>query len=135
MSALSRDRLGQGPESDLTIIDYTPQDTLLRHWSDWIDHDGAGLPTRFTGRRVWIAGLMHDRTLLQRQDVLLNDDYLASKCSHLWDWSKGYGGISRYRLRRAAPLPFDQDQIDLLNRYRRRCPSPELMLGLDGVQG
>lgn len=127
--------VGQGPEANTRYISCFVQDTLLKEWGDWQEHDGKKLPHSLMGRTLWIAGLEHDGlTMVKNQLVQITAEYLASEQAHIWIWSNGYGGVSGYRLKRETPLPFSQSVIDILDRARtKRDYVPPLLLGLDGV--
>ncbi|MDO9006333.1 MAG: hypothetical protein Q7V20_23055 [Aquabacterium sp.] len=106
-----------------------PADAFLIEWTEWLPHDGRGLPAALIGQRIMVAGLAHDGFhALPERFLTVTTAYASSEAAAVWDWSQGCGGVSCYRLMRVEPLSFGQDLVDVLNDGLGR-----LMFGLDGV--
>jgi hypothetical protein len=122
--------LGAGPDQDAHFFPALVRDTFLIEWTEWLGHDGKGLPEALLGKTIMVAGSAHDGlSLLPERFLVVTSDYAASSDADLWDWSKGYGGISAYRRKRIEPLSIDQSVIDALLAGSHRS----LLFGLDGV--
>lgn len=116
------------------LVGASPRDRLLTDWTEWRDHDGQGVPALLIGKEIMVAGDAHDGiSRLPDRILRVTPDYVASVAADVWDWSKGWGGVTRYRLRRAAPLVLDQVVIDALQDLAHACGRRALQFGMDGV--
>jgi len=121
-------KLGLGPDQGRMAF-RRASDTYLVKWTEWRNHDGRGLPSALIGQQIMLAGLAHDGVRALPERILtVTPAYAASEAAQVWDWSRGYGGVSGYRLRRAEPITISQDVIDALNDGHGY-----LVFGLDGV--
>ncbi|MEA5163435.1 hypothetical protein U5903_21880 [Cereibacter johrii] len=113
------------------------RDPWLATWSDWIDHDGNGVPSAIVGRRVKLSGVGHDgRSQLPTRELVMSPEYASSADSAVWNWSKGLGGVVCYRLQLHHPIDLPEDALNALDRLRckRGGQLPPLLLGLDGLE-
>lgn len=119
---------GLGPDQGFERV-RMPSDTYLSEWTEWRRHDGRGIPAALMGQEIMVSGSAHDGVgRLPGRFLTITPEYAASEAAAVWDWSRGFGGVSGYRLRRAAPIDLDQSVIDALNGGQS-----SLVFGLDGV--
>ena len=85
MRDLAVRQVGLGPHQGYERVKM-PSDTFLIEWTEWLAHDGRGLPAALIGQRIMLAGLAHDGFHeLPERFLTITPAYAASEAAAVWD--------------------------------------------------